>query len=121
EGKLNDAFVAAVVGGLARYHRRHGADCESLRMTMPINVRAEEDAGLAGNAFVPARFPVPLTVADPLERMRAVRALVAAQRREPSLGFGEGIAGVLNRLPVWVVTDVFGRMLKGIDLVTSNV
>ena len=121
EGKLNDAFVAGVVGGLARYHRRHGADCDALRMTMPINVRAEEDAGLAGNAFVPARFPVPLTVEDPVERMRAVRALVAQQRREPSLGFSEGIAGVLNRLPVWVVTDVFGRMLKGIDLVTSNV
>jgi len=121
EGKLNDAFVAGVAGGLHRYHRHHGADVDALRMTMPISVRSEEDLGLAGNAFVPARFPVPIAEADPVDRMRAVRALVEQQRREPSLGFSEAIAGVLNRLPVWVVTDVFGRMLKGIDLVTSNV
>ena len=121
EGKLNDAFVAAVAGGLRRYHLHHGADVEALRMTMPINVRSDENDALAGNAFVPARFPVPVAIDDPVERMRAVRALVLEQRREPSLGFSEGIAGILNRLPVWVVTDVFGRMLKGIDLVTSNV
>lgn len=121
EGKLNDAFVAAVAGGLRRYHERHGAPCDALRMTMPINVRGEDDAGLAGNAFVPARFSVPLCIDDPVERMRAVRELVQQQRREPSLGFSEGIAGVLNRLPAQMVSEVFGRMLKGIDLVTSNV
>ena len=34
EGSLNDVFVAAVVGGLRRYHERHGdASIESLRMT----------------------------------------------------------------------------------------
>jgi diacylglycerol O-acyltransferase len=121
EAKLNDAFVAAVAGGLRRYHQRHATECDQLRMTMPINVRGEDDAAVAGNAFVPARFPVPLCIDDPVERMRAIRALVEQQRREPSLGFSEGIAGVLNRLPVQVVTDVFGRMLKGIDLVTSNV
>jgi diacylglycerol O-acyltransferase / wax synthase len=121
EAKLNDAFVAAVAGGLRRYHEHHGRPCDALRMTMPINVRGDDDAGLAGNAFVPARFPVPICIDDPVARMRAVRDLVQQQRREPSLGFSEGIAGILNRLPVTVVTDVFGRMLKGIDLVTSNV
>ena len=38
-GKLNDAFVAGVTGGLARYHHEMGADCDHLRMTMPINIR----------------------------------------------------------------------------------
>jgi diacylglycerol O-acyltransferase / wax synthase len=121
EGKLNDAFVAGVAGGLRRYHEAHGAPVESLRMTMPINVRSGETDALAGNQFVPARFTVPVGLADPLERLAAVRDLVARQRAEPSLGFVEGISGILNRLPTTLATSVFGRLLKGIDFVTSNV
>ncbi|MDQ3146030.1 MAG: WS/DGAT domain-containing protein [Actinomycetota bacterium] len=120
-GKLNDAFVAGVAGGLRRYHEAHGTPVESLRMTMPINVRTGETAALAGNQFVPARFAVPVGLADPVDRIRAVQGLVVQQRAEPSLGFVEGISGILTRLPTTVATGVFGRMLKGIDFVTSNV
>ena len=120
-GKLNDAFVAAVVDGLARYHERHGAPVDALRMTMPINIRTDATAGLAGNQFVPARFPVPLVHGDPLDRMRAVRDIVAAQRAERALALTEPLAGVLNRLPTTVTTQLFGSMLKGVDFVTSNV
>ncbi|MDQ1374420.1 MAG: diacylglycerol O-acyltransferase / wax synthase [Actinomycetota bacterium] len=120
DGKLNDAFVAAVAGGLARYHERHDAPVDALRMTMPISVRVEGQ-NLGGNQFVPARFPVPLNIADPVERMRVVRGLVTEQRNEPALAFTDAIAGVLNRLPTGVVTQLFGSMLKGIDFVTSNV
>ena len=38
-GKLNDAFVAGVAGGLRRYHEAHGMPVDALRMSMPINVR----------------------------------------------------------------------------------
>ena len=120
-GTLNDAFVAAVMGGFDRYHAKHGADVEALRMTMPISIRAGENKALAGNQFVPARFPVPMGIADPAERMAAVKALVGEARGEPALAFTEAIAGVLNRLPTAVVTSLFGSMLKGIDFVTSNV
>ena len=121
EGKLNDAFVAAVAGGLARYHQRHGTPVEALRMSMPINIRAADSEVMGGNQFVPARFAVPMNIADPLERMRCVRELVATQRAEPALSFTEAIAGVLNRLPTGITTQIFGGMLKGMDFVTSNV
>jgi WS/DGAT/MGAT family acyltransferase len=121
DGRMNDAFVAAVAGGLRRYHEEHGRPVEELRMTMPINVRTEETEAVAGNQFSPARFVVPVGIADPCERMRAVRALIEVQRNEPSHGFTEGLAGVLNRLPTTLVTSLFGRMLKGIDFLTSNV
>ena len=121
DGRLNDAFVAAVAGGLARYHRRHGADLDAVRMSMPINIRAAEGETVAGNQFVPARFPLPLNIDDPLERMAAVRRLVADQRDEPALSITEPVAGVLNRLPLSLTTALFGSILKGIDVVTSNV
>ena len=48
DGKLNDAFVAGVAGGLRRYHEQHGAPVDALRMTMPINVRTDGDRGRGG-------------------------------------------------------------------------
>jgi diacylglycerol O-acyltransferase len=121
DGKLNDAFVAAVAGGLQRYHLQLGAPVEALRMTMPISIRTEATKGVAGNQFVPARFPVPMTIHDPVERMVAIRELVTAQRGEPALALTEPLAGLLNRLPTSVTTGVFGGMLRGVDFVTSNV
>jgi WS/DGAT/MGAT family acyltransferase len=121
DGRLNDAFVAAVAGGLARYHGRHGAPVEALRMSMPINIRAADGDTLAGNQFVPARFPLPITIADPIERMAAIRSLVGEQRDEPALSITEPVAGLLNRLPLSMTTALFGGMLKGIDFITSNV
>lgn len=120
-GKLNDAFVAGVVGGLGRYHDRHGTPVEHLRMTMPINIRDHEHETTSGNYFVPARFIVPAGLADPIARMTAVRELVEHERGEPALSLTEPIAGLVNRLPTTASTAVLGGMLKGTDFITSNV
>lgn len=120
EGSLNDAFVAGACGGLARYHQRNGARIDYLRMTMPINIRAD-DAATVGNQFAPARFPVPIHIDDPIERMQAIRALVIEWRAEPALRLTSTLAGILNRLPTQVTTAIFGGMLKCVDFVTSNV
>ncbi|HVN50253.1 MAG TPA: WS/DGAT domain-containing protein, partial [Acidimicrobiales bacterium] len=120
-GKLNDAFVAAVTGGLARYHHEMGLDVRQLRMTMPINIRTHATERVAGNRFTPLRFPVPVDIADPIARMSAVRTLMARQRQEPALALTDTLAGIINRLPATASTTLFGSMLKGIDFITSNV
>ncbi len=121
DGRLNDAFVAGVAGGLRRYHHVHDSPVEALRMNMPINVRTDETENVAGNQFAPARFPVPVDIEDPVEAMVAVRELVAGQRGEPALAMLEPLAGLLNRLPTTLTTSIFGSMLKGVDFTTSNV
>jgi WS/DGAT/MGAT family acyltransferase len=120
EGSINDVFVASVVGGLHRYHERHGDCPDALRMTLPINLRREGDDA-AGNRFAPARFAIPVTIADPRERVRAIRALVQQQRAEPFLQLTGPLAGVLNRLPTTTTTALFGGMLKCCDFVATNV
>ena len=120
-GRLNDAFVAAVLGGIRRYHDIHGSPVDALRTAMPINIRTDTTEDVAGNQFVPARFVVPLGPDDPVARMAAVRDLVARQRSEPALASTDAIAGVLNRLPTTMTTQLFGSMLKGVDFITSNV
>ena len=121
DGRLNDAFLAAVAGGLDRYHRSHGVTVEQLRMTMPINIRPKGDLAVGGNQFVPARFAFPVSITDPVERMARMRELVAEQRAEPALNLAGPISGLLNRLPVSVTTAMFGGLLKAIDVVTTNV
>ena len=120
-GKLNDAFLAATAAGFRRYHGAVGQPTEALRMSMPVSIRDETTSDLAGNQFVPLRFPIPLTATDPVEAMQIMHELVLEQRAEPALAMVDPLARILNRLPTSVSTGIFGSMLRGIDVVTSNV
>ncbi|MFM7141468.1 MAG: diacylglycerol O-acyltransferase, partial [Alphaproteobacteria bacterium] len=82
-GTINDAFVAATAAGLRRYHETHGATPSRLRMTMPINLRSEGEAGTGGNHFVPVRFEVPIGSPDPADAMRTIGRLAREERDEP--------------------------------------
>jgi len=116
DGTVNDAYLAAVAGGLRRYHERHGTAVDSLRALMPINLRAGQDANW-GNRITLQRLIVPVGEADPAARMRALHRVATAAREEPSLSVTEAIAGALNLLPVGYV----GGILKHVDFVASNV
>ncbi|MFA9563101.1 MAG: wax ester/triacylglycerol synthase domain-containing protein [Acidimicrobiales bacterium] len=120
-GRLNDAFVAGVTGGYRRYHLRHDAPTDALRMGMPISVRDETNEGQAGNQFVPARIEVPIATVDPVERMGAIHKIVELTRAEPYLSLSDQVSGVINRIPTTVTTAMFGSLLKAVDFTTSNV
>ena len=122
DGTVNDAFVAAVLGGLGRYHRHHDAMVDELRMTMPISIRPTGSGGrTAGNQFAPARFSVPLGIADPVERMREIHERVERERAEPAYARMNQVSTGLFSLRPAVFTRIGGSALKAIDLVTSNV
>ena len=121
DGTLNDVFVAAVAGGLARFHEQQGAPIDALRMSMPINLRSGDKGRSAGNQFVPARFAVPTDVPDPRKRIAMIHELVRAQRDEPGLGFMDEISAAINVLGDTAATRVTGAMMKALDFVTSNV
>lgn len=119
-GTVNDAFLAAVVGGLARYHDHHRCPIESLRITMPISTRSAADP-LSGNRFVPARFQVPSTIAEPAARIRAMGAVARSWQHEPFVRHSDTLATVLAHLPAAVTSDLMGSMLKHVDVVATNV
>ena len=80
-GALNDAFVAAVAGGLRRYHEKHDVTVGDLHLTMPMSLRQEGD-DLGGNRITIMRFDVPVGVADPVERIRQVHERTGRVRHE---------------------------------------
>ncbi|WP_228830346.1 wax ester/triacylglycerol synthase domain-containing protein [Nocardia beijingensis] len=113
---LNDAYLTAVVIGLRKYHHRHGAVLDRLRVTMPISLRTPDDP-LGGNRITLARFALPAGSMETADLMRAVGAAVAGWRREPAIPLSGAVAATLNRLPAGLLTG----MLKHVDFVASNV
>jgi len=115
-GTLNDAFMAAVSGGLRRYHERHGAPVPELRVMMPISLRRAEDPE-GGNRITLERFTVPVGEPDPGARVRMTGWRCRAARYEEVLPFSDHVAALLNLLPA----GVLGSMLKHVDFLASNV
>ena len=119
-GSVNDAFVAAVLGGVRAYHALHGDIPPEVRMHMPVSQRQSGD-GAGGNQWIPARFPVPLNEADAARRIRQLHPILQQARDEPALAISGQVYKVLMTLPRAVTTRIAGGLMKGTDVVATNV
>jgi len=115
-GTLNDAFLAGVTGGMRIYHERHGSTVDELRVTMPVSIRADDDA-VGGNRITLMRFALPVADPDPAARIAEIHTRARAARTERSLPYTQTIAGGLNLLPRWYI----GAILRHVDFLASNV
>jgi hypothetical protein len=113
---VNDAFLAAVAGGMRHYHEKHGVTVGELTVTMPISIRTADDPP-GGNRATLMRFGVPAGIADPAQRIRVIHDRAGRVRHEKSLAHTELIAGGLNLAPLWYVSSV----LRNVDFVASDV
>jgi diacylglycerol O-acyltransferase len=113
---LNDAFLAAVTGGLRRYHERHGAEVGDVHVTMPVSLRTDGDAP-GGNRITLMRLDMPAGIRRADTRMKAVHGRVQPVRSERSLPYTQAIAGALNLLPRWYLA----AMLRHVDVLVSDV
>lgn len=121
DGTLNDAFMAVVARGLRSYHSALGDPVEALRVNMPVNVRKGDDAPVRGNAWVPARFALPLGGKTASDTMRLLHPVLLAARTEPALPVSAVVYRVLCTLPNPVSAIVAGGFMKGTDVAATNV
>jgi diacylglycerol O-acyltransferase / wax synthase len=119
-GSLNDAYVAALLGGFRIYHERQGEEIDELPMAMPISLR-RGDHPMGGNRFAGARFAAPAGEPDPAERIRLVHDFVLTAREEPALDALGILAPALNRLPTPLVSRWYLAQTTELDLQASNV
>ena len=119
-GTLNDAFMAVVARGLHAYHSGLGVDVEALRVNMPVNMRTDGDSA-GGNAWVPARFALPLVGATPQDTMRELHPVLLAARTEPALPVSTVVYRLLCTLPNPLATTIAGGLMKGTDVAATNV
>lgn len=118
-GSVNDAFVAALLGGMRRYHELHGVEIDAMPMGMPVSLRKDDDP-MGGNKFAGALFAAPVGISDPVERIAAIRGVVLSVRTEPALDSVAMLAPVVNRLPSAVGAAAW-RLGASADLAASNV
>jgi diacylglycerol O-acyltransferase / wax synthase len=75
-GTVNDVSLAVSAGALRRWLGGRGVDTDGLelRALVPVSIRAEDEHGQLGNRLTAMRGPLPVDVADPVARLRAVAA-----------------------------------------------
>jgi diacylglycerol O-acyltransferase len=116
---VNDAYLAALCGGLGRYHEVLGVPVDALPLALPVSLRSGDDPA-SGNRFTGVTIAAPVGESDPVERMRQVREQVIARRGEPAIDVIGRLAPVLSLLPDEAVYEVFERITPA-DVQASNV
>jgi WS/DGAT/MGAT family acyltransferase len=117
-GSLNDAYIAALLGGMRRYHARHGVEMDELPMAMPVSLRKSDDP-MGGNKFAGAMFAAPMGIEDPEDRIATIRGIVLSLRVEPALDSFSLVMPVLNRFPS-VVGAATSELAAAADMSASN-
>jgi diacylglycerol O-acyltransferase len=100
-GTVNDVVLTVVTGALRKWLRERGVRTEGLelRALVPVSIRTEEQHGQLGNRIAAMRGPLPVYVADPVERLNVVReAMQGLKESKQALG-AEVIAGVQQFAP----------------------
>ncbi len=116
---VNDAYLAALCGGLGRYHDAPGVPVEALPLALPVSLRTGDDPA-SGNRFAGVHIAAPMSEPDPAERTRQIREQVIARRSEPAIDVIGRLAPVLNLLPDETLLGVTERFTPP-DIQASNV
>jgi diacylglycerol O-acyltransferase / wax synthase len=122
-GSVNDAFLAALLGGFRVYYDELGAPLASdttMPVSVPVSIRRDHDRA-GGNRFAPARLAAPVGITDPVARIESIKQLVRGARSESALESADFVAPLMARLPGPLVVRIAGATSAGNDLQASNV
>ena len=122
-GSINDVLLASVAGAIGSYLRDKGEDPtgKEIRAMVPVNLRPLEKAWQLGNRFGLVPLVLPIGIANPIDRLAAVRARMQELKGgyQPLLAFALlSVAGVLIRP---VQHALLGLFAKKATAVMTNV
>src|SRR5436190_401234 len=102
--------------------RRRTAGCE-LRALVPVSVRAENDRGEIGNRIVVIRGPLPVYIADPLQRLRFITQTMNGLKESKQALGAEVIAGAQNFAPPTILAQAsrLNFSTRLFNLIVTNV
>ncbi|HEX6665655.1 MAG TPA: wax ester/triacylglycerol synthase family O-acyltransferase [Solirubrobacterales bacterium] len=95
-GTVNDVTLAVAAGALRRWltERDVAVDGLELKALVPVSIRTVDEHGELGNKLTAMRGPLPVGVADPLERLRTVTAAMDALKSSKQPLGAEAIWGL---------------------------
>lgn len=111
---INDVLLSCVAGAIGKYLRDKGEDPDGkeIRAMVPVNLRPLEKAYQLGNKFGLVPLVLPIGIANPVERLYAVRARMAELKGsfQPIMAFGLlSIAGLLIKPVQHAMLNIFAR------------
>jgi len=106
-GTVNDVVLAVVAGALRDWLHSRGMRTEGLEMKacVPVSTRAPEHDGSLGNRITQLIAPLPIHLADPVERLRAVSAAMAGVKQSKQALGAELIAGAQDFAPPTILAQ----------------
>jgi diacylglycerol O-acyltransferase len=124
-GTVNDVVLAVVAGALRSFLISRGRHTEGveLRALVPVSVRAEDQHNQAGNRIVVMRGPLPVYIADPIQRLRFVsQAMDGLKESKQALG-AEVISGAQNFAPPTILAQAsrLNFSTRLFNLIVTNV
>jgi diacylglycerol O-acyltransferase len=124
-GTVNDVVLAVVAGAMRSFLMSRGRRTEGveLRALVPVSVRTEGERLGVGNRLVVMRGPLPVYIADPLNRLRFVsQAMDGLKESKQALG-AEVIAGAQNFAPPTILAQAsrLNFSTRLFNLIVTNV
>jgi diacylglycerol O-acyltransferase len=109
---VNDVLLSCVAGSIGAYLRERGEDPtgKEIRAMVPVNLRPMEEAWQLGNRFGLVPAVLPIGIANPVERVYAVRARMSELKGsyQPLLAYGIlAVSGLLTTSLQTALADVF--------------
>lgn len=109
-GTINDVVLTVVAGALRAFLIRRGRDPEGveLKAMVPISVRADAERGALGNRVAAMYAPLPVGIAEPLDRFRYVHAAMGGLKES-----GQAVgAQAITRLADAAAPTVLGQAAR---------
>jgi WS/DGAT/MGAT family acyltransferase len=124
-GTVNDVVLAVVTGALRSFMIARGVRTEGMEMRalVPVSVRTVGERHEGGNRIVVMRGPLPVYIADPLQRLRFVsHAMDGLKESKQALG-AEVIAGAQNFAPPTILAQAsrLNFSTRLFNLIVTNV
>lgn len=111
---INDVLLACAAGAIGRYLADKGEDPagKEIRAMVPVNLRPLEQAWQLGNRFGLVPLVLPIGIANPVERLFAVRARMSELKGsfQPVMAFGLlSVAGLLIKPAQHAMLNLFAK------------
>ncbi len=126
-GTVNDVVLAAISGGFRTLLLARGEEPgpHMVRSLVPVSLRAPGGESVYENQVSAVLADLPVHLADPVERLAAVRAELLATKASKEAMAGEALTSVGRFTPFplasWWVRLAFGLPQREIVTVTTNV
>ncbi len=120
---VNDVMLAVIAGALRRHLHTQGERhvAAPVRTVIPMNMRPPGESHLLGNRFGLVGLELPVHLADPLARLRAVRDGMTGLKRGFQGQLALALVGFAGLLPIALQRALLGLFSRRCSVIVTNV